>query len=254
LNRQATERTQGSRNMNIQLVAVGSRPWDYIVGHWGIALLIDGHILFDTFASFRALHKKLNAINVPLEQIQTVVISHDHWDHIGGLWELLARRTGLKVYLPANASADVKQRVRDAGGQVIDHAAEKMIQPNIFLSEALLGGFKEGKVNEQSLVVQTEKGLVIVVGCAHPGVADIVHKAKEVFKLPVYGVIGGFHLMHSNMDDVRACASELKQAGVSMVAPTHCTGWRAENVFKSEFNENFIALREGQNLLFPSVI
>ena len=236
--------------MNIQLIAVGARPWDYLVGHWGISFLVDDHVLFDTFASFRALAKRLHDIHVPLEQIQAVVISHDHWDHIGGLWELLVKRQGLDVYLPAYTSEATKQRVRDAGSRVMDASGEKMIRPNIYLSEELMGGFKGGKVAEQSLVIQSDKGLVIVVGCAHPGIAEIVHKARQLFNLPVYGVIGGFHLMHSTISDVRRCAAELKQAGVVLVAPTHCTGWRAEKEFKSVFNENFISLREGQNLFF----
>jgi 7,8-dihydropterin-6-yl-methyl-4-(beta-D-ribofuranosyl)aminobenzene 5'-phosphate synthase len=236
--------------MNIQLVAVGSRPWDYVVGHWGISLLIDHHILFDTFASFRKLSKKLNDIQVPLSQIDTVVISHAHWDHIGGLWELLAQRAALNVYLPPNTDAATKQRVQDAGGIVMHSAGEKMIAPDVYLSEELLGGFKEGHVLEQSLVVKTEKGLVIVAGCAHPGIAEIVAKACALFGMPVYGVIGGFHLMHSDMRSVRACADQLKQAGVGMVAPTHCTGWRAEREFKSVFKENFISLHEGRNLVF----
>ncbi len=236
--------------MNIQLVAVGSRPWDYVVGHWGISLLIDHHILFDTFASYRKLSRKLNDIQVPITQIDTVVISHAHWDHIGGLWELLGQRAGLNVYLPPNTDEATIRRVQDARGIVTRSAGEKMIAPNVYLSQELLGGFKEGHVVEQSLVIKTERGLVIVAGCAHPGIVEIVAKASTLFDAPVYGVIGGFHLMHSSMSKVKACAEQLKQAGVSMVAPTHCTGWRAEREFKSVFKENFISLHEGRNLQF----
>ncbi len=236
--------------MKIQLVAVGSRPWDYVVGHWGISLLVEDDILFDTFASFRGLSKKLAQIQVPLDQIQTVVISHEHWDHIGGLWELLRQRSGLHVYLPPHCKADVRQRVLDAGSTPIDTAGRKTIRPGIHISDEILGEFRHGTVAEQSLVLESERGLIIVAGCAHPGISDIVKKAVRQFAAPVYGVVGGFHLMHSAMSDVRRCAEELKQAGVSVVAPTHCTGWRAEQELKSVFQENFVTLREGQLLPF----
>jgi len=236
--------------MNVQLLAVGARPWDYIVGHWGISFLVNRQILFDTFASFRALQKKLTQFQIDMQQIQTVVISHEHWDHIGGLWELLEHRKGLDVYLPTHATPETKLRVMESGSRVIDDNGEKMISPDIYISAEIMGGFKAGTVAEQSLVIKSERGLVIIAGCAHPGILDIVEKAKQVFGLPVYAVLGGFHLMHSGMNEVRSCAKGLTEAGVTVVAPTHCTGWRAEREFKAVFKENFISLKEGQLLQF----
>lgn len=237
--------------MKIQLVAVGARPWDYLVGHWGIALLVDDSVLFDTFASFNALRRKLGQMHASVEQIDTVVISHDHWDHIGGLWELLGLRQGLNVYLPPGSDQSLRDRVREAGSNPVDAVGRHTIRPGIHISDEMLGAFRQGSVAEQSLVLETPAGLIIIAGCAHPGIAGIVRNAAEQFGQPVYGVVGGFHLMHSGMDAVRQCAEELKQAGVTMVAPTHCTGWRAERALQAVFGENFVRLREGQQVPVP---
>ena len=76
----------------------------------------------------------------------------------------------------------------------------------------------------------------------------IVKEVKQAFGAPVYGVISGFHLRYSSMADVRLCANTLKEEGVGMVVPLHCTGWRAERIFKDVYREGFVCLREGQTL------
>jgi len=234
--------------MNIKLIASGSRPWERWTRHWGLSFLIDDSILFDTFANYCVLSKKLRRANVDLASIQAVVISHEHWDHIGGLWRLLEQRQGLEVYLPAHAQEGIKTRVRSYGGKVIDASGVKTLKTDVYVTDEIMENSNCKTVPEQVLVLKSSKGLVVIVGCSHPGILAIVQKAKQIFYMPVYGVVGGFHLMHTSLNDVRLCANKLKEEGVIMVAPTHCTGWRAKRVFKDVFRRGFVSLREGQLL------
>ena len=236
--------------MNVKLIASGSRPWELWIRHWGVSFLIDDNILFDTFSSYRVLSRKLRNAQTHIDNIQTVVISHNHWDHIGGLWGLLEQRKGIDVYLPAQAKEEVKLRIRAAGSNVIDAAGAKTIRQGIHITDEFVGTHNGNAIPEQAVVLETSKGLVVIFGCAHLGIASIIQKAKQAFHAPVYGALGGFHLRHSPLDDVTKCANKLQEEGVRIVAPTHCTGLRAEKIFKNIFREKFIPLREGENISF----
>lgn len=236
--------------MDIKLIASGSQFWELWVKYWGLSLLIDDAILFDTFANYHVLAKKMRRAKVDISKIQSVVISHDHWDHIGGLWGFLEERRGLDVYLPLQAKESVKNRIRAAGGKVIEKYGSKEVKAGVFVTDEIMGDFDGKSISEQSIVIKSDKGLVVIVGCSHPGILEIVERAKQIFNLPVYGVIGGFHLMHSKAEDIRVIAKKLKNEGVEMVAPTHCAGWRAERIFKNVFHRGFVALCEGQRLTF----
>jgi 7,8-dihydropterin-6-yl-methyl-4-(beta-D-ribofuranosyl)aminobenzene 5'-phosphate synthase len=234
--------------MNLKLIASGARPWDLWLGYWGLSYLIADTILYDTFGNYPALARKLRKAQVDITTIQSVVISHDHWDHIGGLWTFLEKRKGIDVYVPPTTKESVKARIIASGGHVIDATGIKPLKENVLLSNEIMGEFKGKPIAEQFIAIKGTKGLTILVGCSHPGILTIVSKAKEDFNMPVYGIIGGFHLFRSELEDVYRCANTLKNEGVKMVAPTHCTGWRAERIFKHVFGNGFLSSREGQTL------
>lgn len=234
--------------MDIKIIAVGSRPWQLLLGYWGLSVLIDGDILFDTFYNYKKLSKKLKRNEVELDQLKSIIISHDHWDHTGGLWGLLESRHGLDVYLPSRATNKTKKRVNDAGAKLIDLQDIKQVKPAIYVSNELDGSFSGGVVAEHNVVIKADKGLVVLVGCAHPGIVEIIQKIKKDFDTPIYGVMGGFHLMNSSAKEITACANALKAEGLKMVAPTHCTGWRAEIIMKRVFKDGFLKVREGQTI------
>lgn len=233
--------------MKLQVLALGSRPWQAWRKYWGLSILIDDAVLFDTFASFEILSRKMKAARVDAAKIGNVVISHDHWDHSGGLTGLLERRgKGLRVYLPSPASATRKVQVGAFGASMIEGTTEPVeIAPRLFLLPTMIGEHRRQVVPEQALVAQTEQGCVLIVGCAHPGIVAMVRDAKRVLGKPVTGVIGGLHLMDKSKDAIAQCAQELKDEGVTMIAPTHCTGWRAERMLKRAFGRGYVPLREG---------
>lgn len=236
------------QNMDVKLIAAGSRLWQRWFNYWGLSYLIDGSILSDTFSNYSVLSRKLRKAGVDPSAIQSVVISHDHWDHVGGLFAFLEKRPGIDVYLPPTAKEEVKRRVASAGGRVIDAPGVKTLKENVWVSDELIGSSKGNRVAEHSIILKSPKGLIVLAGCSHPGIVAIVKKAKEKFDMPVYGMIGGLHLRYSRPEEIYACANALKNEGVEMVAPTHCTGWRAERIFKKVFGKGFVPSREGQTI------
>jgi 7,8-dihydropterin-6-yl-methyl-4-(beta-D-ribofuranosyl)aminobenzene 5'-phosphate synthase len=93
---------------------------------------------------------------------------------------------------------------------------------------------------EQALTLDTAQGLVILTGCAHPGIVAIVREAKRRHGRPIRLVMGGFHLLRQPERQIRAMIGELKALGVSQVAPSHCAGDRATALFRDAWSEDFL--------------
>jgi len=157
---------------------------------WGFSCLIEAKekILFDTGESGENLIYNLKQLNIQPESIAAVVISHNHWDHTGGLKELLRLNNKAKVFYP-----------------------ESFSKPTKIFTDIHSTGALGGLIKEQSLVVNTEKGNLVITGCAHPGLAKLIDKASQLGR--IYGVLGGFHGF-SKLEKLR---------GIKIIAPCHCT-------------------------------
>jgi 7,8-dihydropterin-6-yl-methyl-4-(beta-D-ribofuranosyl)aminobenzene 5'-phosphate synthase len=95
-------------------------------------------------------------------------------------------------------------------------------------------------VGEQSLVIDEGDFSIVITGCAHPGIVNIVKRAIEMLNKPVLYALGGFHLMRSSEDEIINVVRELKDLGVEYVTPTHCSGDLAIEIFKEVYGENYI--------------
>ena len=174
---------------------------------WGFSCLAEvenaPRILFDTGANGRILLSNMKKLGIDPGSIDEVFISHPHFDHVGGLSDFLGVNKEVKLYVPASFSApsDVKE--------VISIKEAQQIHENIF-STGELGGI------EQSLAVKTGKGLVVIVGCSHPGVRDILEAASQFGK--PYALIGGLHGF-SEFDLIK---------DLGLICPTHCTQYKSE--------------------------
>jgi 7,8-dihydropterin-6-yl-methyl-4-(beta-D-ribofuranosyl)aminobenzene 5'-phosphate synthase len=110
--------------------------------------------------------------------------------------------------------------------------------------EILPGVYTTGEVGsgivEQALAVETGDDLVVVTGCAHPGVVEMVHRAREVVEGEVALVMGGFHLGGADGRQIEGIIADFRRLGVQRVAPCHCTGDRARQIFADAFGTDFI--------------
>lgn len=212
----------------------------------GFSCLVEGKILFDTGEASQSLVENMDRMMVSAGDIEGVVISHDHWDHTGGLWELLRRKKGLKVYACSSFSDTFKKCVKELGGKLVIVDKPTEIAKNIFVTGEIKGEYKGEEITEQALMVKGDKGFSVITGCAHPGIVKVLKKAKTKLKAKkVYMVFGGFHLDGMDREKIGEIISDLKALKVERAGPTHCSGEKARRMFSGQFQERFVAVKAG---------
>ena len=179
---------------------------------WGFSCLVEKgkeKILFDTGGTGRILIHNMNQLKIEPKSITGIFISHNHWDHRGGLPCFLNL---LDKPVPLYVLESMKKKIEKEVGE-----SAELIYASGKIKEGFYStGEMKGNPPEQSLIVETKKGLVIVCGCSHPEVDKIIEKAEEFGK--VYGVIGGFH----DFDRLNSLKN------LKLIVPCHCTKLKEE--------------------------
>lgn len=215
----------------------------------GFACLVahgDDVVLFDTGGHWQALETNLSEMNVDSSRITHVVVSHHHPEAVGGLLELLESNPGLSVACPFSSPQSLFFSIEERMGRVVAVGLPCRLGEGIYSTGEL--GYR---IKEHALILDTPPGLVILTGCAHPGITTVVAKARESLKKPVYLVMGGFHLAGQSDDAVLQTIEGLKELGATAVGPSHCTGDRAIELFQQAFEERCLVLRSGCSLSIP---
>mgnify|MGYP001064896672 CR=1 FL=1 len=174
---------------------------------WGFSCLIEAkevpQILFDTGASGSILLHNMGILGLDPGAIRIVVLSHPHWDHVGGLSDILEVNRDAEVYVPGSFRRTIP------GRKVTSVREPLQICEGVFTTGELEG-------IEQSLAINTDRGVFVVVGCSHPGVGEILDSASRFGR--VYGIVGGFH----GFRDFK------RLNGLSLICPCHCTQYKSE--------------------------
>lgn len=256
---------------------------DIYISEHGLAFAIEyeGHkYLFDV-GSTNNTFKNINALNINLESFIHLILSHGHYDHVNGIKGIRGFSKNLKIYhgngfwnkkyslneseLIYKGPSYEKEYLQSLGSVTKIDSPISEINPNTYL----VTDFKRDKkyeridpkfkvVNDNNLTsdlfndeivlcLKTTKGLVVIVGCAHPGIVNIVTSIKEYFKADIHAVIGGFHLNHLEETYIEDVVDKLAEQ-VHMVIPLHCSGDKAQVLFQTRFGNRYKAISLGQSI------
>ena len=201
--------------------------------------------------------KNVSKLELDYSKISCVFVSHIHGDHMGGLFEILEKSNKPQLYLPFSYPRHRGEQLGDQAERDFEALLSRfrpLVSAIIQTKESakvgdsfMSTGMIEDESYEQSLIIPTSKGVIIITGCAHPGIVETVRRAIELTEQEVLLVLGGFHLMQTDASEVRLIAQELRQL-TKYIGPCHCTVGDAQAIFKDIFKTDNIDIKAGVRL------
>ena len=257
-----------------------------VLAEWGLSILVetkDMKILVDTGASSTVPHN-VRQLGVDLSSIQKVVLSHGHFDHTGGLKGVLLQ-AGRKIEVIAHPDVfgnkhtrvgqteryigiPYKRKELEAAGAAFTLSKEPVwltkdivttgeipmvteyerIEPNFIIKEG--DKFVPDTFNDdRALIIKTESGLVVILGCAHRGMINTLRHAQQITGVEtIHTIIGGTHLLHSNDERVYLTAAALQEMGAQHVGASHCTGMNQAALLAQQLGDAFFFNNTGSSI------
>lgn len=264
-------------------VIVDNIEFEDIQGEWGLSILVEHNgkkILVDAGAStlFATNMKKLDK---NIKDVDYGILSHAHFDHANGIPEFFDNNDKAKFYLRETTGEDCyfkkffvkkyigipkqmlekyKDRIELVSGDyelmegayLIPHKTSGLSaigkRENMY-RKARFGWKPDDFSHEQSLVLDTEKGLVIINSCSHGGAANIINEVAATFPdKHVYALVGGLHLFKKSEEEIREVSRLIKETGIDLICTGHCTKMRAYNIMEEELGDKVALLKVGFEL------
>ena len=261
-----------------------------LLGEWGLSILVetdDSTVLLDAGKGFSAVYNA-DSLGINLSKVNKIVLSHGHYDHTGGLREVL-RRMNKQVEIIAHPDiwqAKYSRREGEPGryigvpfqrdelenlganfhltaqpinitsaimttGEIPMITALEKVDTALFIKEGI--AWQPDKVmDDQALIIKTEQGLVIILGCAHRGIINTLYHAQRLTGISkIHAVIGGSHLVGASEERLRHTIATLKELNIQKLGLCHCTDLPAISVLAKEFGDKFIFNKAGTTIVLP---
>ncbi|MCD6324535.1 MAG: MBL fold metallo-hydrolase [Desulfurococcales archaeon] len=213
-------------------------PGEGLLNEWGWSVLVDLErlrFLFDADSDPEVLRVNSRRLGIDLSEVDFAVLSHWHWDHYGGFKYLGEVAPGLTVYVPPGDTA----MISEWGLKPVVINEPTKIAPDIYTTGPV------GVIMEQAVGISIDSvGLVVLVGCSHPGVNVLARKLREFTGEKVYLVVGGFHSPpREALDEVAEIAD--------FVSPAHCSGDAAKEYVRSKYPHKYVEVKTGSVIEIP---
>ena len=273
--------------LNITTLSENTAASPNLLAEWGLSVLIEtdtSTVLFDSGQSISASHNA-DVFRVNLDSIDKIVLSHGHFDHTGGLKSILSRMgKDIEIiahpdiwaakcsYRPGREARDIgvpfprdelegygarfrltKEPVKIDGdiittGEIPMTADFEEIDANMYVREG--DDLRPDKLlDDQALIINTESGLVVILGCAHRGIINTLYHARQITGVKeINTVIGGCHLMGATEERIMLTIASLRELGVSRIGVSHCTGLPAAAVMAREMGDSFFFNNAGTRI------
>jgi 7,8-dihydropterin-6-yl-methyl-4-(beta-D-ribofuranosyl)aminobenzene 5'-phosphate synthase len=242
------ENNNGIKEVIITIIYDNNSMLEGLKTGWGFACLVEFEktkMLFDTGDDGNILLSNMAKLNIDPGTIDLVFLSHFHHDHTGGLIDFLKKNSKVKVYYPQSFPDKLVKAVTNSGASAAPIISFQELQTNIFS----LGELGDA-IPEQSLAIKTVKGIIVITGCAHPGIINILEKAKSSFPgEPIYLALGGFHLHKRTESELRGIVNEILKIGIINAAPSHCSGDAARSIFKEVYCNSCFEIGTGKVII-----
>lgn len=261
-------------------VIVDNKKNGNICGEWGLCIYIEEEnrkILLDTAASDLFI-RNAESLNIAIEDVDMAVLSHAHYDHANGMKAFFEKNSKAKFYLrdssgencylkkwffhkyiglPKNILSEYEDRIVFAKGDLqigdgiylIPHKTQGLgaigKRENMYQKKKD-GWYPDDFSHEQSLVIDTEKGLIIFNSCSHGGAVNIINEVTATFpEKKVYALIGGFHIFNKTVSEVKELGKKIKETGIQYVCTGHCTGEKSYAILKEQLGDVLHQLQVG---------
>lgn len=214
---------------------------------WGYSLLIEGlekEILFDTGTKPEVFESNFIKMALDPAKVDEIILSHEHGDHTGGITAFTTMKTGIPLIVPHSFSGPFLKKMTTLGLKPVLVGESSIICEHLFTS-----GEFDYQIAEHALVLDTPNGLVVMTGCAHPGIIEMLRLIKQDFNKNIYMVFGGFHLMDKSEKEMDKIITEMKSLGVVKCGATHCTGESQIAMFGKAYGDDYFELGVGNKIV-----